>query len=113
MKDTDNPTQARPDRIETLREKKAAIEAQIARLNAAAAKEKRRLDTHKKILVGAVILAEAEHNPRVAEWLKDQLWRGLKQPRDRAIFDMPPLPPREVTPDENAAVEREISDEPI
>ncbi len=86
--DTSDP---RPDRIDALKAKKAAIEAQIQRLNSAAAKEKRKLDTRRKILVGAVILEEVQRNPKYADWLRALLARSLKQERDRAAFNLPPL----------------------
>ncbi len=86
-----NPNDKKQSRLETLRAKKAALEAEIAKLNAAQASAQRKLDTRKKILIGAVVMEEANANPKVADWLNGQLNKGLKAARDRAVFGLPPL----------------------
>ena len=84
----------------TLDERIAALEAKLkqerakkqqieARKRAAESKAKRSIDTRRKILVGATILAKVERG----EWPQDKLLAlldaSLTRTDDRALFDLP------------------------
>ena len=51
---------------------------------------KRKEDTRKKILAGALVLAEQDLTIRA--WLTRTLNRALKRSDERALFGLPPLP---------------------
>jgi uncharacterized protein YpiB (UPF0302 family) len=72
-----------------LKQAKAKKQQLEARKRTAEAKVKRNLDTRRKILVGAAILAKVERE----EWPKDKLLAmldaSLTRTDDRALFDLP------------------------
>lgn len=97
-----------------------AKQAQInARKRAAEAKKKRQEDTRKKVLAGAVILAQIERETHMKDLILGLLDRGLSKPADRALFGLPPkprgplhsvrLPPAEAAPAAASAV-NELAD---
>lgn len=75
------------DRLKQLKAKRQQIEA---RKRATEAKAKRASDTRKKILVGAVVLAEVERG----EWNESEFMakmdKALSRDDDRALFGLPP-----------------------
>ncbi len=83
------------ERIATLEQKlkqERAKKHQIeARKRAAESKAKRSIDTRRKILVGAAILAKVERG----EWPQDKLLAmldaSLTRADDRALFDLPEI----------------------
>lgn len=83
-----------------LKQEKAKKQQIEARKRAAESKAKRSIDTRRKILVGAAILAKVERG----EWPQDKLIAmldaSLTRADDRALFDLPPLPtpPTEAVP---------------
>lgn len=94
------------ERISTLEKKlkqEKAKKLQIeARKRAAESKAKRAIDTRRKILVGAAILAKVERG----EWPQDKLLAmldaSLTRADDRALFDlqMPKMQPEKPTIEE-------------
>jgi hypothetical protein len=87
-------TKTREERLQTLLEKRAEIDARLERLRSLEAIQKRKLDTRKKILLGAVLLKELNQNDELRELVMEKLLpRELKAPRDRAVFGLPPLEP--------------------
>lgn len=86
------------ERVEALRARKAQIEAEISRLQATARSKSRKADTRKKILIGALILQEMERRQDFDAWVRKLLAEGLTKNRDRALFDLPPLPPASEEP---------------
>lgn len=77
------------DRVTTLQQRKARLELQIARQNTRARSTERRQDTRRKILIGAVVLAQAQEN---ASWWAEILAlldQHLSRPFDRDLFDLP------------------------
>jgi hypothetical protein len=83
-------------KIEALKQKQAAIAAQIRAEKSAAARKDRADDTRRKILVGAVVQAHALKNPETARWLAKLLDRNVTKDADRdllgALLIAPPAP---------------------
>ena len=73
-------------RIEKLKQRKAKLEAEIARAEATEKKAARAKDTRRKILIGAALLAEIEQEPSLRGVLQDILKRRLTQDRDRELL---------------------------
>ena len=63
-----------------------------ARARAAEAAAKRSAETRRKILTGAAVLAEIEHDLERSVWLNSVLARQLTRADDRALFGLAPLP---------------------
>lgn len=75
---------------EKLRQAKAK-QAQInARKRAAEAKKQRQEDTRRKVLVGAVVLAEMERGGYIKSTIERLLDQHLRRDADRALFGMKP-----------------------
>lgn len=87
-------SRTREERLNALLARRAEIEARVERLRSQDAAQKRKLDTRKKILVGAVILKEMERNDDLRDWLLNELLpKELRANRDRTVFNLPPLEP--------------------
>ena len=82
-------------RLNTLKAKKAALEAQIRREEGRERSRRYKLDTRRKILAGAAVLDEAEHKPEYQATLLKLLGRFLTKPQDRDLFGLTPLPQTE------------------
>lgn len=83
-------TQKELDELKALEQRRAKVDAEIARKRKAIAEGRRRADTHRKIVIGAIAdqLLESGKIDRalfVAE--AEKLQRDI----DRAIFGLPPL----------------------
>lgn len=80
-----------------LKQEKAKKQQIEARKRAAESKVKRSIDTRRKILVGAAILAKVERG----EWPQDKLLAmldaSLTRADDRALFDLPAPKPEQPT----------------
>jgi hypothetical protein len=76
------------DPLKALVERREKINARIQQLNARRATTERRRDTRRKIIVGAIILAAVEREPKLQQWLQVQIGR-LARPQDRALFQIP------------------------
>ena len=77
------PTRSRLDK---LKQRKAKLEAEIAKAETVERKAARAKDTRRKILVGAAILAELEAEPHLRTIVQEILNRRLTQERDRALL---------------------------
>jgi hypothetical protein len=75
------------DRLKALVERREKINAKIQQLNAREAVAARRRDTRRKIIVGAIILAAVERDPKLQQWLQAQVGR-LTRPQDRALLEV-------------------------
>jgi hypothetical protein len=73
-------------RLEKLKQRKAKLDAEIARAEKAERERQRSHETRRKILVGAAVLAEIEAEPSLRGVVQDILRRRLTQERDRALF---------------------------
>ena len=84
------------ERLERLEKRRAQLDARIQRRRALERKGKRKRDTRRKILIGAIVLAEEwdgwqEGDPLPAGW-RDRLDRALDRDHDRSVFGLPPRP---------------------
>lgn len=70
--------------------KQQAIEARIEAVKARTKERARKEETRRKILVGAVILAEAEQSDAAKQRLLSLLDKHLVRSVDRAAFGLPP-----------------------
>ena len=73
-------------RLEKLKQRKAKLEAEIAKAEAADKKAARANDTRRKILIGAAMLAEMEAEPSFRDGVRRILDRRLTQDRDRELL---------------------------
>ena len=81
-------------RIDKLKAKKAQIDAQLKAAQARERAQKRKDDTRRKIISGALALEHAQRNPN-SEFTQTMLrliQNGVKADKDRALFDLDPLP---------------------
>lgn len=77
------------ERLEDLRKRRAALDAEVNRLQAKKRLADRKADTRRKILLGAVVMQEMESKPdKIGVWAKQLLDERLKKPRDRALFGL-------------------------
>jgi hypothetical protein len=74
------------DQLAELTRRQEQIEARRLSLLAAKKAEDRRIDTRRKIIVGAAILAHAELDPTFAHRLRDVLAQAVQRPIDRAVI---------------------------
>jgi len=87
-------------RIDKLEQKRAQLDAQLKAARARDRTQKRKDDTRRKIIAGALALEHAENNPN-GEFSRTIL--GLIQTyvtadKERALFDLDPLPPQKREP---------------
>jgi len=77
---------------EKLKQAKAKRQQIEARKRAVDQKTKRREDTRRKILVGAVILAKVERSEWPESRLQELMDKALTRNDDRVLFGLPPKP---------------------
>ena len=99
------PTQARPvkkSRLEIAREKAAQANALLQKLEAQArareSGQERKLDTRRKVLLGAYLLTRIQKDPEMKVQVLADLDKYLGRDAERALFDLPPLPKSEPVP---------------
>ena len=77
------------ERLEELQERKKAIEARMQAIRARTEQKKRKEDTRRKILLGALVLHRIENDsqrgPGILKWLREEL-PGFVGERDRHLF---------------------------
>lgn len=80
-------------RIETLRKKRDQLNARIKDAEARERQKKRKEDTRRKIIAGALALEHMAENPdsEFAKTLGKLIFRYVKKPKDRELFDLPPV----------------------
>lgn len=76
--------------IEKLKEKKRQLEARIRKIEAVETQKKRKEDTRRKIIIGGLVLAEAEADPKLKKWLDNAIERRVINDRDRELFSLSP-----------------------
>jgi hypothetical protein len=77
------------ERIAELEDRKKQIEAKLASLAAREKLAARKLDTRRKVIVGAAVLAHAEIDAAFASILKEVLAKAIQRPIDiAAIADL-------------------------
>jgi hypothetical protein len=83
------------ERLDNLKRKRAQLNAKISKLSARALAQRRRDDTRRKIIAGALLLdavdadRAAEKPTGIARWWDAKLIE-LKRPQDRALFELNP-----------------------
>ena len=77
------------ERIENLRARRAQLDAELSRLESKTRAENRKMDTRRKILIGAIIMQEMADDPDVAAHVQGLLDKRLNKPRDRSLFNLP------------------------
>ena len=78
---------------ERLRQLRARRARSGARKRALLARSARKDDTRRKILAGAIVLAKAHQGELDPKLLRSWLDQALTRAGDRALFDLPALPP--------------------
>ena len=73
-----------------LEEKLKRINAELQRARGRAAQEKRKRETRRKILAGAMVLDWVARGELAEKRFKADMDRFLKRPSDRSLFDLPP-----------------------
>ena len=88
------------DRIEKLKVKEAQIKANIKRLSAREREKKRKQQTRRKIIAGALALNHLEKNPKdeFSQKLRRLLDEYVVKDYERKLFDLPPLPSKKEKP---------------
>lgn len=89
-------------KLEIARHKAAQANALLQKLEAQARSkasgENRKLDTRRKVLLGAFMLAKMQKSDEFRERATVDLDGYLFRDADRALFDLPPLPPKPAKP---------------
>ena len=78
-------------RIEKLKAQRQRISNRIARLRNAERVKERKRETRRKILAGAWVIGRAREDPEAWDRFVTGLDGYLTKPRDRELFDLPPL----------------------
>lgn len=78
------------EKINELKQRRDKLNADINRRLARHSAKKRKEDTRRKILIGAMILAKANSDEVYEKELLESLGVFLDKPADRALFDLPP-----------------------
>lgn len=89
MADLETTIQQLEAKLKQAKAKKAQIDA---RKRASDAKKQRAEDTRRKVLVGALVLAELEKGSHLKPTIDQLLDDRLTKDADRALFDLPPKP---------------------
>lgn len=79
------------EKIEELQAAKAKIQARIQTEKSKLRKKQRKEDARKKIIIGAVVMAHAEHDDIFAEKLLTLLDEHTLRPADRELLGLEPL----------------------
>jgi vacuolar-type H+-ATPase subunit E/Vma4 len=74
--------------LEALRQKEARLKAQIQRKAAQVNAAKRKRDTRRKIIAGAIALEHMAHDKEFANVLKRLLNEHVTRPEDRKLFGL-------------------------
>ncbi len=74
------------DRIAELQAKKEKLAGRLSRLQSSAKSEARKRETRRKIVIGAAVLAQIEHDKGFALLLRDALNKSVSRDQDREII---------------------------
>ncbi len=78
------------ERLLKLEAKLSELKTQVQRERSREAETQRKLETRKKIVLGAVILKLMGDDPTIAALLLEELDRRVTAERDREVLDLPP-----------------------
>ena len=103
------PRKSTPDRLQSLRQKRDQLDAQLKLLEARKKDADRKADTRRKVIAGALALEhfEANRDSEFARTLYRLLEEYVVRPHDRILFPFlpePPMPPAD-SPDADAATD--------
>lgn len=89
------PRQSTPDRLQSLRQKRDQLDAQLKLLEARKKDAERKADTRRKVIAGALALEhfEANRDSEFARTLYRLLEEYVVRPHDRILFPFLPEPP--------------------
>ena len=82
-------------RIRQLEEQRAQINAEIQPVRSRESQEERKRDTRRKILEGAMVLDRVARGALPEKLFKADMERFLDQDQERALFGLPPRPPKQ------------------
>ena len=80
------------DKIEQLKQQRERITKAIRAEENKLKDQERKDDTRRKILVGALLMTEAENDPALKARIEQLLKDNLKRDDDRALFNIPLIP---------------------
>lgn len=83
------------EHLEKLKNKRTRLDAQIARAAARKREAARKLLLKRKILAGGMVLDRLERGELPENLFLRDMDRYLVRDGDRALFDLPPRPPKE------------------
>ena len=79
------------ERLQRLKEQKDVLDARIQQIRAKEKMKERKLDTRRKIVVGAFILSKMDKDPAFEQQVLSKLEKTLRREIDRELFDFPKL----------------------
>lgn len=83
------PSRKTPDeQLAELETKKAQIDARIQKKRAQVRGQRRKEDTRRKIIAGALALEHAGHDKRFGETLRRLIEENVEREADRKLFDL-------------------------
>jgi hypothetical protein len=74
------------EKLETLKQRKAKLEQEIAALQTRENAQARKEDTRLKVLIGAAMLTDSKIRPKTVDMIEEVLQRGIKEERDREFL---------------------------
>ena len=74
------------ERLQKLQERRDQLNAQLAAMEARAKQTQKKQDDRRKILLGALVLADFDTRPELKTYLAERLPGFLVRPEDRKLF---------------------------
>ena len=74
------------ERLQKLQERRDQLNAQLAAMEAKAKQTQKKQDDRRKILLGALVLADLDSRPELRTYLTERLPGFLVRPEDRKLF---------------------------
>lgn len=76
------------DKLQKLKEQQEQLNAKIKRIEQKEKEQQRKIETRKKILVGAMVLDAMSKNEEYSQKVMEKLDQYLTSRRDRKLFDL-------------------------
>lgn len=89
--------------LHDLEEKEAQLKARKQDLKARVRQEQRKQDTRRKVIVGAVVMEHANHDPQFADLLEHVLSKAVVRDADRELLGLDRAPADEPKSEFDAA----------
>jgi len=83
------------ERLRKIEEKQARLKAEAQRLKARTRQNRRKRETRRKILAGAMVLDWVERGELAEQLFLSGIDQFLTRDHERALFDLPPRPTKE------------------